>query len=230
MAGTSVLVIDDHALFADVLQARLSQEPDLGPVEVASSIRSATSRLAATQPSVVVLDIVLNDGSGLDLAQKIREISPQSKVVMLTAVDSVDDVLTALSRGARAWVPKTVDSGHLVRIIRGVCRGEAWIAPDLLGRILTTLSGARVVAPDPLAMLTARERDVLQCMVDGLCPAEIATRLAISTNTVRTHTQKVIAKLGVHSTLECVAIAMRSAMSAAGGPPAAYKRAGPGQP
>jgi DNA-binding NarL/FixJ family response regulator len=215
VADISVLVVDDHALFADALQARLAQETDLGPVLVAYGAVAAAERAAATQPAVVILDVVLDDGSGLDLIGAVRESSPDSNCVMLSAVESVDDVVTALSRGARAWLPKTVDVRHLVRVVRGVHRGEAWVAPDLLGRVLTELvARAARPRPDPLAGLSPREREVLQCMVDGMSRAEIADRLGVSGNTVRTHVQNLIAKLGVHSTLESVAVALRNGVRA----------------
>jgi DNA-binding NarL/FixJ family response regulator len=212
----SVLVIDDHTLFADAVQARLSREPDFRPVLVAYGAEQARARLA-TAPAVVVLDVAMGAVSGLDLLEDIGRLSPQTKVIMLTAVESVDAVLTALRRGARAWLPKTVDADHLVRVIRGVSGGEAWLAPALLGRVLTALVAApAVAAPDPLDALTGREREVLQCMVDGLSRAEIAVRLRVSANTVRTHTQNLLAKLGVHSTLESVALALRHGLRASG--------------
>jgi DNA-binding NarL/FixJ family response regulator len=210
VTGISVLVVDDHTLFADALQTRLAREPGLGPVSVAYGAREAQVHVAARRPAVVVLDVLLGDDSGLDLILPICELSPDSRVVMLTGVQSVDAVCTALSRGARAWLPKTVDTDHLVRVVRGVYRGEAWVAPELLGRVLTALT-ERAVEPerDPLAGLTRREREVLQCLADGLDRAEIARRLRISANTVRTHIQNLIVKLDVHSTLECVALALR---------------------
>jgi two-component system NarL family response regulator len=213
MPEISVLVVDEQALFADALQARLAQEPDLCPVSVAYNARHAIARIA-DRPAVVLLDLVLADGTGLDLLDEVRAGSPESKVVMLTEVRSVDEVVLALSRGARAWLPKTTDVGHLIRVVRGVYRGEAWLAPGLLGRVLTDLTERIVVRADPLAGLTTREREVLQCLVDGLSRAEIAARLRVSMNTVRTHTQNMMAKLGVHSTLASVALALRSGVRA----------------
>jgi DNA-binding NarL/FixJ family response regulator len=215
VAGIPVLVVDDHALFAEALQARLSREPDLYPVSVACTAAEARVHLASARPAVAILDVALGNESGIDLAGYIRETSPATRVVMLTAVESVDSVVSALSRGARAWLPKTVDTDHLVRVIRGVIRGEAWLAPDLLGRVLTDLlAPVAAPSPDPLAGLTAREREVLQCMVDGMSRAEIAVRLHLSANTVRTHTQNLLGKLGAHSTLESVALALRHGIRA----------------
>lgn len=210
MDAISVLVVDDHAVFAQALQVRLSREPDLRPVWVAETAEQARTRLTAGRPTVVVLDVLLGEVSGVDLAADIGVLSPETRVVMLTGVDSTDLVVAALLHGARAWVSKTVHAEHLVRVIRGVAYGEVWLAPDLLGRILTELLARSVPPePDPFAGLTVRERDVLQCMVDGLSRPEIALRLHISTNTVRTHTQNLLAKLGAHSTLESVALALR---------------------
>jgi DNA-binding NarL/FixJ family response regulator len=213
VAALSVLVVDDHAIFADALQARLSREPDLVPVGVAYGPAEARAKVVRMRPAVVVLDLLLGDGeSGLDVAEAIQETSPQTKIIILTAVESVGDVVTGLRHGVRAWLPKTVDVGHLVRVVRGVHAGEAWLAPELLGRVLSDLVvGAR---PDPLDGLTTRERQVLQCMVDGLTRAQIAQRLRLSVNTVRTHTQNIIAKLGAHSTLESVTLALRKGLRA----------------
>jgi DNA-binding NarL/FixJ family response regulator len=214
MSPISILVGDDHAVFADALQARLSRECDLGPVTVAYGARDVVGRTAADRPAVVILDVALGDGSGIDLIEEIRRVSPDSKVVMLTAGAAAEDVVTALSRGARAWLPKTIDSDRLVRVVRGVHSGEAWVAPALLGRVLTDLTSRAGEQHNPLAALTARESQVLQCMVDGLSRPEIALRLGLSSNTVRTHTQNLIAKLGVHSTLESVAVALRHGLRA----------------
>jgi DNA-binding NarL/FixJ family response regulator len=216
VGDTSVLIVDDQAVFADALQARLAREYDLAPISVAYRRRDAIEQVATTCPAVIILDVVLDEGTGLDILDEIRARSPDSKVVILTAVESVDEVVTALSRGARAWLPKTTDIGHLVRVIRGVRRGEAWLAPDLLGHVLTDLTTRAVIQPNPLASLTAREREVLQYMVDGLSRGEIAARLQVSGNTVRTHTQNLMAKLGAHSTLESVALALRGGLRASG--------------
>jgi DNA-binding NarL/FixJ family response regulator len=210
MGDISVLVVDDHALFVDALQARLRCEPDLRPVYGAYSFEDARSQIAAGSPDVAVLDVALDTASGLDLAAHIRRTAPTVKVIMLTATASPESVVRAFRHGARAWLPKTVDTGHLVRVIRGVVRGEAWLSPDLLGQVLSDLLNTGEQPPtELLSSLTEREREVLQCMVDGLSRADIARRLTISVNTVRTHTQNLLAKLDVHSTVESVALALR---------------------
>lgn len=214
MPGISVLVVDDHVVFADALQARLAREPDLEQVAVAYHVREATHLLATMRPDVAILDVVLGKASGVDLVRQARRISPESRVLMLTGADTTGDVTLAVSNGARAWLPKTVNLEHLLRVIRGVARGEAWLAPDLLGHVLSDITRRAPAGADPLAALTERELEVLQCMVDGLIRAQIAERLRVSENTVRTHTQHLIGKLGVHSALESVALALRHGLRA----------------
>lgn len=219
MRPISVLVVDDHQVFADALQARLSAESDLRPVSVAYSVAEASAQLGRTPVDVAVLDHMLGDGTGIALAERLRESSPGTRVVILTAVQSVEAVVDALTAGVRAWLPKTVDTAHLVRVIRGVHADEMWLEPALLGEVVPMLL-ARAMAPPPdlLAVLTAREREVLDCMIEGLSRVEIATQLGVSGNTVRTHTQNLIGKLGVHSSLEAVTLALRGHHYAASPP------------
>lgn len=207
----SVLTVDDHQVFADALQARLSIEDDLDPVSVAYSVADASARLSTTPVDVAILDYMLGDGTGTALAEHLRQLSPRTRVVILTAVRSVEAVVDGLVAGVRAWLPKTVDTAHLVNVIRGVHAGEMWLDPALLGEVMPAmLARALTPTPDLLAALTLREQEVLDCMIAGLSRAEIATTLGVSGNTVRTHTQNLIGKLGVHSSLEAVTLALRS--------------------
>jgi len=205
----AVLLADNQALFAEALQARLSREPDLGPIWVAYTPEQVRTQVARDRPGVVVLDITLGDESGVRLAGQVHDISPESQVVMLSEVESVRAAVAAVRCGVRAWLPKTVQPEQLVRTIRGVAQGEAWLPPDLLGHVLTALVEVDAETPDPLAGLTAREDEVLQCLVNGMTRGQIALRLHVSTNTVRTHIQNLLAKSGVHSALELVALAFR---------------------
>jgi DNA-binding NarL/FixJ family response regulator len=218
VAAISVLIVDDHAVFADALQARLSRESDLVPVTVAYSAAEARMVVGRALPAVVVLDLILGEDSGLDVAEAIRDTSPGTRVIILTGSQSVVEVVNGLARGVRAWLPKTIDIEYLVGVIHGVHAGEAWLAPALLGQVLTELvARTSTPPPDPLSALTVREHEVLQCMVDGLNRAEIAQRLHLSVNTVRTHSQNLIAKLGAHSTLESVSLALRTGLRASRG-------------
>jgi DNA-binding NarL/FixJ family response regulator len=218
VSDLSVLVVDDHAIFAEALQARLAQGVGLYHVWVAHTAPEARTAVGRYRPAVVVLDLALGADDGLDVARYVIEASPGSRVMMLTGTAATEPVVAGILAGVRAWLPKTVDTDHLIRVIRAVARGEAWFAPDLLGRVLAEVVTRSVTPPvDPLAALTPRESDVLQCLVDGLSRADIAHRLHLSTNTVRTHTQNLAAKLGAHSALESVALALRYGVRASDG-------------
>ncbi|TDB85147.1 response regulator transcription factor [Actinomadura sp. KC216] len=215
MEPIRVLIVDDHALFAEALAARLDREPDLVILPIAADVRRALALTATERPRVLVLDVTLGGESGLEVLDRVRESDPEVRVVMLTAMSDLDTMVRAVRRGAVGWLEKTESADLVAQVIRSAAWRGGWIPPDLLGEVLRRLlrdggeqdRGARL-----LAGLTPREREVLQCMVDGLGRAEIAERLGLSANTVRTHTQNLLAKLGMHSALEAITLAMRAGM------------------
>ncbi|MCP2335057.1 response regulator [Actinomadura rupiterrae] len=215
MQPTRVLVVDDHALFAEALSARLGREPDLVVLPVAASGRQALSLAATERPHVVLLDLDLGAENGLDVLVRLRERHPDVRVVVLTAAEGVDTVVRCLRRGAVGFLSKTERAERVAEVVRQAARRGGWVPPELLGEVLRRLLSG---PPEPdgadrlLADLTPREREVLQCMVDGLNRAEIADRLGLSANTVRTHTQNLLAKLDMHSALEAITLAMRAGM------------------
>lgn len=209
-----VLIVDDHTLFAEALAARLSREPDFVILPVAPDVRRALALVTTERPHVIALDLMLGAESGLDVLDHVRDKYPDIRVVVLTAVSDIDSMVQTIRHGAVGWLPKTQSADLVARVIRSVARSGGWIPPELLGEVLR-----RLVASDPpdsasqlLAVLTPREREVLQCMVDGFNRVEIAGRLALSANTVRTHTQNLLAKLDLHSALEAITLAMRAGM------------------
>ncbi|MFD0692057.1 response regulator transcription factor [Actinomadura fibrosa] len=215
MQPIRVLIVDDHALFAEALAARLAREPDLVILPIADDARRALALAATERPHVLVLDMMLGAESGLDVLDRVRRTHPDLRVVVLTAMDDLDVMVRAVRRGAVGWLSKTESADLVARVIRSAARQGGWIPPESLGELLRRLVRD---APEPnggarlLADLTPREREVLQCMVDGLGRAEIAERLGLSANTVRTHTQNLLAKLGMHSALEAITLAMRAGM------------------
>ncbi|MGP4026660.1 response regulator [Actinomadura sp. 3N407] len=215
MQPTRVLIVDDHALFAEALAARLGREPDLVILPIAADVRRALALTDTERPQVLVLDLTLGAESGLDVLDRVRESHPDVRVVVLTAMSDLDALVQAVRRGAVGWLEKTESADLVAQVIRSAARRGGWIPPDVLGEVLRRLmrdDGEPDVGARLLAGLTPREREVLQCMVDGLGRAEIAERLGLSANTVRTHTQNLLAKLDVHSALEAITLAMRAGM------------------
>lgn len=210
-----VLVVDDHPVLAEALATRLDAEADLrvvGTVNTAAGAARAVERLA---PHVVVLDVELGDGDGLELAARLRERHPEVRVVVVTGHDDVATAARAVRAGVSGLVTKDGPIDLLTTAIRGAMRDESHWPPRLLTGVLRELqhqAAERNQYAELLQRLTPRERDVLACMVRGLDRAGIARELYLSVDTVRTHTQNLFAKLQVHSSLEAVSVALRAGM------------------
>ncbi|GAA4236329.1 response regulator transcription factor [Actinomadura meridiana] len=216
MEPIRVLIVDDHAVFAEALAARLGREPDLVVLPIAADVRRALALAATERPRVLVLDMTLGAESGLDVLDGVRETHPDIRVVVLTAMSDLDAMVRAIRQGAVGWLEKTESADRVAQVIRSAAARGGWIPPEVLGEVLRRLAASDGAGPGGeaqlLGVLTPREREVLQCMVDGLGRAEIAARLGLSANTVRTHTQNLLAKLDTHSALEAITLAMRCGM------------------
>ncbi|WP_030444158.1 response regulator [Actinocatenispora sera] len=210
MEPIRVLIIDDQQLFAEALAVWLARQPGFEVVGAVHTVAAAQSLLAAAHVDVQLVDLDLGGESGIALLDHARDRYPLLRSVILSASRSPEAVATAVRHGAVSWLSKTAAGDTLLQVLRGVLRDEAWIPPDLLAGLLHTL--AEPASSPVLDRLTGRERQVLQCLVDGLTRAQIAETLIMSPNTVRTHTQNLLAKLPAHSALEAVSVALRCGM------------------
>lgn len=204
-----VLIVDQHRTFSSVLADRLRAEQDLVVVAEAQSAEMACRVLVGRSPDVILLDAELPDNLSATFCAQIAQRGSAPRVIMLSAVSEARRIVAAVHGGAVGWVRKDESIDHLLRVIRGVARGETWLPPTELGQVLHLLMqdrDDRLDCDDLLAALTPRERDVLFHLVDGAGRKEVAERLQLSANTVRTHMQSLMNKLGVHSTLEAVAL------------------------
>lgn len=214
---TRVLIVDDHQVFTDALAWRLEAEPDLDVVGVAHDAITAVAAVDLRRPDVVILDVDLGEetGDGVDLIHALRESRPEALVIMLTAHDDATTATRALRAGARGFIPKDTPSVEVIEAVRAVVAGETRLPPLLLTDVISLLrrsaSGASP-ANDQIAKLTAREREILELMVTGMDREAIARRLILSINTVRTHNKNILAKLGVHSSLEAVSAGLRAGL------------------
>ncbi len=156
----------------------------------------------------MLVDGDLPDGAALTLCTEASARDHPPRVIVLSASPDVGPIVAAIQAGANAWVRKDESGEHLLQVIGRVARGETWVPPSELGQVFRLLLSEleRMHEEDPLAALTHRERDVLLHMAKGADRKEVAERLHLSVNTVRTHMQSLMAKLGVHSALEAVAV------------------------
>jgi len=204
---TRALIVDDHALFAEAIGAALERE-GYEVVDVVGTGREALEAVRRTQPDLVLLDLGLPDRSGVEVGTAILRECPATKLLAVSARTDTESVGEAGRAGFHGYVTKEASVSHLVRSLDAVVRGHAVIPRE---------SGRRVAAADPAqrhawrlaAHLTRREREILQLLVDGATTKDIARRLHIAPNTVRSHVQGLLSKLQVHSRLEAVALAAR---------------------
>jgi DNA-binding NarL/FixJ family response regulator len=208
---TSVLVVDDVDLFRTGLAAALEREGFKVAGE-ASNAERAVSQAESLQPDLVLLDILMPGISGLDVVEKIRAVSPGSRVVMLSASESEEDLLECIKAGARGYLVKDAPFGELASSLHSVAAGGAAISGLMTGKLLDVLSQLlrhqEFVAPRRPA-LTGREIEVLKHVAKGMTSKEIGHVLFISENTVKNHVRNILDKLGLHSRNEAVLYAIR---------------------
>ncbi len=205
-----VLITDQERTFAEALAARLDDEED---IEVVAAVQARTPSpwlMAAKPADVMVVDGDLPDEAANRLCAEVSGRAESSRVITLSSSSEPERIVNAIKAGAAAWVRKDQSLGYLLRVIRGVARGETWLPPSETGKVLRLLlheQDRRREKGRLLASLTPREQAVLTCLAEGTGHRDaIAQQLHLSINTVRTHLQNIMAKLGVHSALEAVAL------------------------
>lgn len=203
-----VLIVDDHQVLAASLARVLDDEPDIVSVGVAHSLEQARARVASAAPDVMLLDRRLPDGDGVIAIPELRALRPNMNVVVLTASGADNVLVEAIEVGAAGFVSKTRGIGDVTAAVRAAAEGEAMISPEMLKRLLSKLTRAPGTAPS----LTRREQDVLNLLARGLPNTAIADELTVSVNTVRNHIANLSAKLGAHSKLEALSIAIRQGL------------------
>jgi len=208
-AAVRVLIVDDHDMFAESLQLALSAERDLTVVGTAANLAQARALVVSTTPDVILLDHRLPDGLGVDSIGELRALRPSVSVVVLTAEAEGAMLVAATEAGCAGFILKTSPLEQLVTAVRTAAAGEIMVSPDLLGRLLSRLQQQH---ERPGHALTAREREILELIAEGLTNAAIAARLFISVNTVRNHVQSLLAKLDAHSKLEALSVAIREGL------------------
>ncbi len=200
----TVVIVDDHLLVAESIEAALGAAADIKVLEIAGTCAAGVAAVARHQPAVLLLDQRLPDGLGTSVLPKMLTVSPHTKVLMLTAVDS-DEVLTnAFEAGAVGVITKAKRAAALVNAVKAAANDEPVVTPDVLRRLMPR-SGQR---PRRVGDgLTSREREVLRLLGAGKSTEEMARALFVAPATVRNHIQSIMNKLGAHSRLEAVAIA-----------------------
>ena len=205
--GIRVLIVDGHQLLRMGLCALIEKQPDMQVVGEAVRRAEALALAASNHPDVILLDIELGNEDGLDLLSELREKGNGARVLILTGVKDVEKHRRAAKLGAAGLVLKEQPAEVLLKAIKKVHQGEVWLDRTLTGSLLEELTRptkALDSAQAKVASLTAREREVIALISEGLKNKQIATRLCISETTVTHHLSSIFSKLGVTDRLELV--------------------------
>jgi RNA polymerase sigma factor (sigma-70 family) len=210
----SLLICDDHRILTDSLATVVGL--DSGLELVASPVHRAEEGIELASehlPDVVLMDIVFRGGmSGIEATRKIKENSPSTKVVIMTAHDDERLLVEAVEAGASGFLSKEEAAQEILAAVKAAAEGEVLIDPATLTRLLAQVARDREAQRDAqnlLGDLTDREREILQLLAEGMRNDEIAQKLYISPQTVQTHVRNILGKLRVHSKLEAVTFAVR---------------------
>ncbi|MFN2220501.1 MAG: response regulator [Anaerolineae bacterium] len=217
MRELKLLIVDDHAIFREGLRALLDMEDDFTVIGEASSGKEALSMVADDPPDVILLDLHLPDGSGAEFCRHLLKITPQSRVLILSAYDDDQEVSAALISGASGYVLKTVGGERLADNIRSVYGGEVLLAPTVAAKVVRQLSRLKEDTgrqEEALEVLTPREREVFFLASRGLKNAEIAEELYLSEKTIKTHLRNIYNKLNLASKAELRLFAVRMGLTA----------------
>jgi DNA-binding NarL/FixJ family response regulator len=207
-----VLLVDDHPLFRDGIASLLSAR-DYVIVGQIGGGSEALKMVEELHPDLVLMDIRMPGVNGLAATRLIQAAHPEIKIVILTVSEEDDDLFEAIKSGAAGYIQKSLDSDQFFDLLDGVLRGEAGLTPVLAGKILRDYArrGQPSYKPGP-DDLTPREREVLELVSQGATNAEIATRLAVTENTVKFHMKNILQKLHASNRAEVVAYALRSGL------------------
>jgi DNA-binding NarL/FixJ family response regulator len=208
----TVVIVDAERAFSQALAYRLNAEPLIDVIETAGSSAAGEASIARLKPNVAVLDASLWPEGVTTAAERLCSLHPDLRLVVVSPIEDVQIACDAVRAGASSFLTKDSSVDEMIAAISGAVHGESRFDPCLLTRVLHELRHPHKLSEedDRLRELTPREREVLDCMTAGLDRAAIARELVLSINTVRTHTRRILAKLGTHSSLEAVSVALRA--------------------
>ena len=192
-----VLAVDDHPVYLRGLVATLEDAEDLELCATAASAAEAVEAATREQPDVVLLDLNLPDGHGVEVTRTLREQGFSGAVLMLTMYEDEVALRAALEAGARGYLVKGADQDEIVGAVRAVAHGGVVVGPQLADALAGMLSGGHTPSPRRVAGLSERETEILGLIVRGRTNAQIARDLVLSEKTVRNHITSIFAKLGV---------------------------------
>jgi two-component system response regulator DevR len=209
-APLRVMLVDDHEIVRDGIKAMLDAEDDVVVTAQAGTVREAIDEAHRTRPDVVVMDVRLADGSGIEATREIRADHPDTRVLMLTSFADDEALFASIMAGASGYVLKQVKSGDLLRAIRAVGAGDSLLDPSVTSAVLDRLRrGKHLMKDEKLARLSPQEERILTLVADGRTNREIGDELNLAEKTVKNYVSSILSKLEVARRAEAAAYLAR---------------------
>jgi len=206
----TIAIVEDHQVLAEALEMALGEKTDMQVIGIAGTLAEARELLAKQCPNIVVLDINLPDGDGLDFMPEIRRACPAAYVLVLTSLSEESVLMRAVNAGVNGFIGKNRSLAEVEKAIRKAADGEIVMPSSLLMGLLTHASQDAPASQEAITEpLTAREQEMLMNLARGKSTRDIANELFIAPMTVRTHIRNLMGKLGTRSRLETVMVAIR---------------------
>jgi two-component system, NarL family, response regulator NreC len=202
-----IIIADDHAVVAEGLKHVVEAQADMEVVSLAVDGREAVRQARELQPDVVLMDLSMPELNGADATRAILERDPKCRVIVLSMYSEREYVRRALKAGAAGYVVKRSAAKEVVDAIRAVHTGQRYLSPRVADVVIDDYAGEE--RDDPLARLSAREREVLQLLAEGHTGAQIAERLSLSQKTVETYRARLVEKLGIRDVAGLVRFAIQ---------------------
>jgi DNA-binding NarL/FixJ family response regulator len=211
---TRVMLVDDHAIVRQGIRMVLEAVGDIQVVAEAGSMRTAVDGAIRTHPDVILMDVRLFEGNGIEATREIRARIPNAKVIIVTSFDDDEALFASIMAGASGYLLKRVDSAQLVRAIREVAAGNSLLDPAVTDRVLQRLRrDPNAAKDDKLARLTPREDGILRLVAEGKTNSQIAQVVHLSELTVKNHVSTILGKLEVARRTEAAAYLVRRTSS-----------------
>lgn len=205
-----VVLVDDHEVVRNGIKSLLEDMPDITVVGEAGTVKEAIARVEWARPDVVIMDVRLSDGSGIEATREIRARLPKTQVLMLTTFADDEALFASIMAGASGYVLKQIKGADLVRAIQTVGRGESLLDPAVTKGVLDRLrKGKHLLKDEKLARLSAQEERILEMIADGKTNREIGTTLHLAEKTVKNYVTSILSKLEVARRAEAAAYLAR---------------------
>jgi DNA-binding NarL/FixJ family response regulator len=209
-----IMVVDDHAIVRRGLSDLLMESREFAVVGEAGTVREAIEVATRVQPDVVVLDLRLPDGSGIEACREIRSSRPETKVLILTSHADRNALFSAVMAGASGYLLKDLDPTRIQEAVRTVGNGGSLLDPQMATEVLDRLRGGKAAHPadDAFAMLSPQEERILDLIADGLTNAQIASNLSLAEKTIKNYVSQIYAKLSVERRSQAARLATERRM------------------